>query len=254
MTFTYVDGIIIGLTLLCCIVGYFKGFLHSIASLFNWLVKLIVSFLLCKPFGLFLSKVTPWDNQISSGLLKRFSGFGDSFNANLVGLNPDQLTDHVGKALQDNNIPRFLRGIFKSIFNITPESLEGKAQITLAEIMSGTLAQIIMIAIAFVVIFILLVIVIAIIKVISKKIKARKTVVTKVDRILGLLVGAAKSFLILCVVFGILYLFRNSELFSGLTTTINKSFIGKHVSDLINIIFTKYFNIKDILIKIIEKI
>lgn len=253
MTFTYIDGIFLGILLLLTLIGVFRGFLKTVLSFCGNLVKLIISFFLSKPIATLISNWTRADDNLRARFFDWASGLSDKFNINLVGMNQTELTNHINTALSDASFPRILRGVFSSIFNITPQNIANHQSITIADLVSISLAQFTLIAICFVAIFVLLFILIFVLKRISKKVFERNRFLFKTDRILGAVIGLLQGLFVALVLLSIVSIFKNSEAFSGFFTTLDKSAVTKPLSEFIFRLIDNYFDFNGFLIKTLNK-
>ena len=246
--FTYIDIAILVIVALCVVVGYFRGFVGSIVKLFSGTVKFVISYFLCKPFATLVANITKLDDALFNKFYNWSAGLSGKFTTNLVGMSEEQISTQVSNALSDTKFPRFLRGIFQNIFNINPETINSYEEITISDLMAKTLSMFTLIICSFIFLYILITIVLFLIKHFNKKRLQGQTVLIRRDRRWGAVVGFVKSFVIVVIVFVVLSIFKNSELFSGFYETINKSFLGGPLSRWIFGSVEKYFDFKQMLV------
>lgn len=224
--FSYIDAIILVLFALCILIGIWRGFFRSITKFCGLTVKLIISFILCKPIAKFISKITSIDEHMFDKYSTWASGLSDNFNVNLTTIPDETLNDFINNALADSGVPKIFRGMLRSTLNITPESISSIESITLAELVGEALKNIVLIASCFIVVFIVLCVVIFIVNRLEKRLLKTTRVVSKIDRGLGGVVGAFRAFMYIFSICLILSLFRNVILFESFFESINTSAIG----------------------------
>lgn len=241
MTFTYIDGIYLGIIALFVVLCTVRGFAKTVLNFFGGAVRLLASFFLCKPVALLISKWTSADEKLASKFFTWASGLSEAFNTNLVGMNEVDLESHVNFALSDAKFPRMIRGIFKSLFTITPETIAGHESITMADVVGLAIAKFLLVVICFVALYILFFVVIFILKRILKRVFASNRILFKTDKVLGSVIGLLEGLLVVTVIISILTIFKNSAVFSGFFDTMNKSIIVKPVSNIIFKFIDNYF-------------
>lgn len=241
MTFTYIDGIYLGIIALFIVLCTVRGFAKTVLNFFGGAVRLIAAFFLCKPVALLIGKWTHADERLASKFFAWASGLSEPFNTNLIGMSEVDLESHVNLALSDAKFPRMLRGIFKSLFTITPETIAGHESITMADIVGLAIAKFLLVAICFVGLYILFFVLIFILKRILKKVFAANRVLFKTDKILGAVLGLVEGLFVVTVILSVLTIFKNSAVFSGFFETMNKSVIVKPISNLIFKFIDNYF-------------
>ncbi len=224
--FTFVDALILAFVALSIIIGVWRGFIRSLAKFCGFTVKIILSFLLCKPVAMLVGAITPLDTKLLNKYTTWASELSPDFNANLKTIDQDALGDFIGNALEDGGVPKLFKGLLKNVLNITPETIADVEQITLAELVGKAISELILIAGSFVFIFLFISLLIFILKKIDKHILENTLVASKVSRTLGGIVGAVSAIIGLFSIFMVLSIFRNSSMFAGLNNTINDSIIG----------------------------
>ena len=187
-----IDVIIIALLVILGIVGFKRGFLKSLISLFSWSVCIAIAFFLAK-------YVAGWINGIYN-----FSGMIGGNIASSLRSNNEFFTHAVNEFSSKEDIiahiPSNLNGVLaqliKVVFsnaNVNMESTE-----TIATIVGLSLGQIIMVIIAGILTFIVLKIVLAILSRVFDNI-ARTKFIGTLNKILGFVFGALKAAIIVIV-------------------------------------------------------
>mgnify|MGYP000979486039 CR=1 FL=1 len=150
-----IDLAIIIIILLFTLIGFAKGFMKQVLSVANWLLGLIGSFLLIKPFSALLSK-TEISASINNKVADWIATKGDTFNQ-LVDYN--RVDEQLAEAISELGLPKFIASAITGGFHMT--GAEG--DITLAEALAPTLGSVILSVIAFILLFIILIILLKII-------------------------------------------------------------------------------------------
>lgn len=238
----WVDFVIIGICLLGITIGLWKGFVQSLLSIFGAFANFVLSFLLCKPAATFFIKHTKWDNALADKILSWTSGISGKFDTNMVGMGKAGLKSHINSTLSSKGFPKILQWLFKSTTNITPADLEGKAELTLGQVLSETITIVTFVVGCFLLISLVLFILYFILKKYTKIWIGKNRAVSGVDKGFGVVFGAAKGMLYVCAIFAVLSVFQNSNLLFPLFNAIDKSAIGGPISNWVFDVVGKYFN------------
>lgn len=251
--FTYLDIIVVLLIAISVLLGIIRGFVKSITKLIGSIARLVIAFFLCQPFAKLLQNIFRFDDKIMTKIDLWAEGLSPNFTINLVGMNEYQLDAAITGGLSDSSIPKIFRGMFKNFINLSPENINSYQNITISDLIASSLTNVIMVAIAFVVLyFIVWLVVFLLNKVVDTAIKD-KPILKNTNRILGAVVGLVKSFVVIFIVCGLLYLFRNSFLFSGLFTTLSKSVIAGPISNFIFVFIENNINFSDMIQRYLNK-
>ena len=124
--------------------------------------------------------------------------------------------------------------------------------VSLADIMSKSLAQFITVVTAFMICFLLIYVLLLVLKLITKKLQKSKFVNT-FDRIFGACFGAVKGFLFFVALFVVLSFFSDNGILSSVIGYINESAIGGWLRQNVNVFMNEYINIKQFVIEIVNK-
>lgn len=241
--FWLLDVFIVALILLATLLGAKRGLIGSVAKLMGGFLRLVVAILLAKPFSK-LIMLTKLDEHLFDKLHLKFSGMSDKLNINLVGLNETQLDTVVKDALSDASIPKLFRGFFSNLFQISPETLANSESVTIAQLMSVAVVNIIMIVVSFVVLLLLLWLVVKIIVKLSKRSVKSNTVFAKTNKWLGMLFGFAKGFLIIFTLFIVVAFVSDFSFMQPVVNFINSTFISKGLYFLAEGLIDSSFDIK----------
>lgn len=228
--FTYIDAIILLLLLLCVIFGIVRGFFRSLTKFCGLTVKLVISFILCKPLAKWISGISLIDEHMFEKCSDWASGLASTFNVNLKNVPSADLNGFIKDTLGDGGVPRLFRGLLTSALNITPESIAGVESITLAELVGEALKNLILVAVCFIAIFVVLYLLIWIINAIEKKILRSTKIVSKIDRGFGGAVGVLRAGMYIFGICLVLSIFRNVIIFKDFYSTIDSSLLGGPIS------------------------
>ncbi len=183
----WLDVIVVIIVLIVAFFGLARGFLKSLLKLFGTLVTLIVSILLAKPF---------------STLLENWFGMSSAIGHSLE----PSISSAVGT--DGGSIPNFFLNKFAEILmgqNYWQNYAQGSADPAFITDFSAHIGDIIGVVISVIILYILFRIVIAILERIFDAL-TRNRVVGSVDRVLGLVLGLAKGFLMVGIVCVFVYL------------------------------------------------
>lgn len=212
------DIVVIVLCVLFLLDGLRRGFMRSVISLMGVLVTLLVTVFLAKPFADFLTGFIPFHTWIGDPILTKFS----TINAMTVTV-PATLVEFTS-ALTGAGFPGFISNLIApSLFSAIPEGVQGY---TLAQVVAPFVTNLIVVAIAGVILFILIRIALAILEHFAKKL-TNIQFVKVVDKSLGMVIGAAKGFIVVLFLMTILALMMNLSFMSPVKAQLEKSTVSK---------------------------
>ena len=240
------DLIIVLFILLSVFIGVRRGLIGSLAKLLSGALRLVLSIILARPFVSLLS-LTSIDEHLFDKLHLKFSALSNKFNVNIVGMNQDDLNRFTSEALVDADIPKLFRSFFQEIFSISPETIASRESVTIAEMMSTTVVNIIMLVFSFVFLTVLLWLVSKLIIKWSRGNTKKTTVFAKTNKWLGAVFGFVKSILIIFIVFiGISFL-SGFGFMQGVTAYIESTFLSKWLYRLALALINSSFDLKSML-------
>jgi len=245
----WIDIIIIAIIIVFVGIGFYKGFVFSLLSVFSSSINFFLSVFLAKPVTGLLNSWFGLEGAISNGFAAKFSSATPLFDVNMVGMTKSEISSHITKALKEGELP--FKKILNSMLSVTPEKLEGKVSCTLNDILSRAFGSFFSLIIGFLITFILIYLVLFIISLITKK--AREIDGIRItDRILGVLFGLVKGFLTVAFLFAILSFFNEDGALRSVFEYINSSAIGSWIYNNVNDIVDKYLNFNAVL-KAVQK-
>ncbi len=180
-----IDIVIVALIVIFAIIGYRKGFLQSLISLFSWVVCLVVAIFAAK-------YVAQWINGIYD-----FSGFIGDKIANGLNSIDEMFTKPISAYSSANdiisNLPSDMNGLLKQLIKVvfSNANFDNTSEETVASFVGGALGHICMIIISAILTFIALKIVIALLSRLFDNI-SRTKILGGLNKILGLLFGVLK--------------------------------------------------------------
>jgi len=199
-TIGIIIDVVIGLILLICgIIGYKKGFLHSVLSLFSWTVCVIVAVFVAKYVANWINGIYDVSSligkEIENGLINSNEFFTMAINAF-----KDYPTAGGGANNIISSIPEGTNGLVRKIIELvfTHTSIDMDSQQTIASFLGASLGHICMIIISGIVVFIALMIIVALLRKIFDKITKTK-ILGGLNKILGLVLGLAKAAVIVII-------------------------------------------------------
>lgn len=175
------------------IIGFKKGFLHTIISLFSWVVCLIIAFFTAKYVASWINGIYNFSNLIGNGITKSFAGMGEVFTQ---AINTFESKDALVAAATGASSNGLLDQLIKVVFNNS--SVDMTSTETVASFLGASLGHIIMVIISGILVFIVLKIVVALLTKLFDKI-AKTKVLGTLNKILGLILGVVKAGLIIVV-------------------------------------------------------
>lgn len=214
-----VDLIIIGLIVLCVLLGYKKGLTKCIIKILSFVIAIIVAFVLFKPISGFVINNTKIDDNIKNSIVELVQN--------------DVSED--GKVNEDSSLP-------KSIVNHINEEIqtsvnETKITVvnTVAEQVSKTIVNVGVAIGLFIITRIALIFVSAISSMVTDL-----PIIKQFDKAGGIIYGLLEALIIIFIIFAVISFISPMIEGSGLITAINKSIIGSIFYNnnlLLNIIF-----------------
>ena len=218
-----IDIVIIVLVSLFALVRFAKGFLSSLISLFGWALTLGLSILVCKPVASFIDSVT----QLS-GFMNTWIHDGlNSLTNNVLDVT---FTTGMDVSTLFNNIPAILKGIAQDIIDKAIASGAIIENTNLLAYLTEILTGVAMILVGVIVSFILIKIALAILSKIFNAITRNRSV-NGLDKLLGLVFGAAKAAVILAIACVGVYLVNMTPIATTVNNEIDKNPVANYIYD-----------------------
>jgi len=253
----WIDAIIIVVLLVFMAFGIKKGFMFSVIDLFGFFVNFVIAVFLTGPIRTLLG-LMGMESGIAGAFYGRYAGFGEAFTTNLIQYQHDygNVTDFVNQTINNSPMNGFSKKLFNGTINnnLAQKLAESSNEsVSLADIMSKSLAQFFTVVTAFIVSFILIYAALLIFKAICKKIQ-ELSVANVFDKIFGALFGILKGFMFFVLIFAVLSFFSDNGLLQPVISYINKSAIGGWLRLNVNTFMVKYIDIKQFIIDILQRL
>ena len=241
-----IDIVLVGIIVICAIIGLVRGFFKSILSLVGTIVSIIISLLLAKTVANALIGVNPFkwffggegvvSGWINNGLVKLSPGtFGTTFS----GGSGSELTANMTEA----GIPAFFSKILAG--PISKHDFSGQT-LTLAEIVAPMIANVIWLIVVTILLFIVLRIIIGLLNKFFKFLTKNKAI-SGMNRVLGFVVGAAKGVIVTAAILFVAALFPHSKFLMPFNEALDKTVIAKPFNSVVYEYVGKNVNLDKIL-------
>ena len=189
-----IDVFVLLLLVFFTIVGYYKGFLRTILSLFGTVGSLVVAYLTKNVIANFLNDWFGWGTSIANVVMKQVSTLSQDFISVEGGTNEELVT-----IINNSKVGL----IYKKIFSmIVPDEILQPT--TVAGCVGNVVGNLALVVISFVLVFVLIKLIVFILNKILKKIP-RRSVIGKANQILGSVIGLVNGLIAVVTIFVIVY-------------------------------------------------
>lgn len=175
------------------IIGFRKGFLHSVISLFSWAACLTVAIFTAKYVAGWINGIYNFSALIGNGIEKSFTGMHEVF---AQAINTFESKDALLASAMDASSNGLLDQLIKVVFSNSAVDMASTQ--TVASFLGASLGQIIMVVISGILVFIVLKIAVHLLTKLFDKI-AKTKILGTLNKILGLILGAVKAGLVIVV-------------------------------------------------------
>lgn len=188
----FIDVIIVAVLVIMGLIGFKKGFLKSVISLFSWSVCLIVAILLAKYVAGWINGIFDFSGLIGNKIADSLSSSNEYFNL--------AISSFGGKENIIAQIPESTGGLMKQAIKLvfSKGNVDLTSNESVSTVVGANLGQICMVIISGILIFIVLKIAIAILSKLFDNI-ARTKVLGGLNKTLGLVFGLLRAGLIIVV-------------------------------------------------------
>lgn len=200
-----IDGIILGLLILCILIGYKKGLTKCIIKILSFVIAIVVAAVLFKP----ISNVVIEKTQID-----------DNIRNSIVGI-VEKDVEEKGKVGEETNLPQ-------SMVNYINETIEEnihETKVTIVNNVSDKIATTIINVGVAIILFILARIALIFVSTLSSII-TDLPIIKQFDKLGGIVYGLVEALIIIFVVFAIISFISPMIESSGFIEAINKSVLG----------------------------
>lgn len=187
-----IDILLIAVVVILGIIGLKKGFFKSIISLLSWSVCLIVAVLLAKYVASLLNHIYNFSGLIGGKIESGLLGYNEFFTKSV---NTYTSSEELIAAIP-NDINKLLHKLIEVVFKSSSVNFESEASI--ANVVGASLGQICMVIISAILLFLLLMLIVKLLSKFLDKL-AKLKIVGAVNKILGLVFGVTKAFIIVIV-------------------------------------------------------
>lgn len=220
------DIVVICIVVLVALIGFSKGFMSSLLSFIGNLGTLIASFYLAKPVTSFLNSIFGISSAIGNALNTQITNYFTDF-ANLSG--SEIMANHCSAS-----------GILKTAFSlfIKPETMYESDEILVSSL-SNFAGGVITMAISMILCFIIIRLAIFFLAKIFDSIKKKSVAINGLDRVLGLILGAAKGLIFIAIVCIIASLLQSVP---AVANALDSVFTGSNVAKPLYDFITSFVN------------
>lgn len=230
------DIVVFAIFLIFCIVGMARGFMKSLTKLLGSFLSLIIAMLLCNSVCVLICQ-TPLDEWMVRQFQGVYEGMGESMKVLVSAGN----TDTIAASLSGIGVPGFIAKLLAGPMNsLIPEGLTPSVGLLLA----GFTSQAILSLAVTIVLFVLIRLFVKMLNVFIHFV-LKDYLLRVFDRILGLLFGAVKAFLLMCVLLTVGSYFITQSYASAVRTQLEEGKIAGIVynHNIVLMLFEKYVNI-----------
>lgn len=184
-----VDVAIVALIVILAFIGLHKGFFKSVLSMISTVVVIVVSVIFASPLAKIINRIYDFTGLMAKGLCKSIAGMGTFYS--------QPIPEGVSGVDVVNSIPSSTNGFLKKLMSyvlkpLSANEIQGE---TVANIVSGAFAAVIMAIITGVLLFIAIKIVLSLASRLFDNI-TRNRVMGTINKLLGFAFGAVKGLLI----------------------------------------------------------
>lgn len=189
-----IDVAIIAVLLIFSIIGFKKGLLKSVLSLFSWFVCILIAFFTAKYVAGWINGIYDFSGLIGNSISKSLNKTSEFF-AQSINVYEASGKDALIKAIP-NDINGLLQQLIKVVFTNTKVDMSSTDSIGL--VVGSSLGHICMVIISGILVFIVLKIIVKLLSKLFDNIERTK-VLGGLNKILGLVLGLAKAAIIVIV-------------------------------------------------------
>lgn len=226
------DLILFAFLILFSIIGFYKGFLRGLLSLFGFIGSAIIAFLTRNFFANLLNKAFGWGTVFADFIMKQVGNLNQAFVVEQFGDSTSMLN-----AVNSSDINVIYKKIFERF--ILQADFTGGA-LTIGDIVSSAISSLILKVIAVILVFVVFRILVVILNLVLKKLP-KKNIFGAFDRTLGILVGGLKGLIVISV---LLILFNVVCMIPSVSEKvfpiIESSYVTKPLLDFINTFILKF--------------
>lgn len=171
------------------IIGFKKGLLKSILSLFSWAVCILIAIFAAKYVAGWLNGIYDFSGWIGGKIANGLDGMNDVFSQSINSFNSTD-SGVILAALEESGLNNFLLQVVKVVFSNSNVDMTSEA--TVSNVVGSSLGYICMLVISGILVFIVLKIVLALLSKLFDNI-ARTKILGGLNKLLGLCFGLLKA-------------------------------------------------------------
>ncbi len=183
-----IDVVLVTILVIFGIIGFNKGFLKSLISLFSWVVCLVIAIFTAKYVASWINGIYDFSSLIGGKIAESLSSTNDFFSQTIASFeSKDAILEGINNIEGLNGV---LKQIIRMVFSNT--NVDMTSEETVGAIAGASLGHVIMIIIAGVLVFIVLKIIVAILSRLFDNIERTK-ILGGLNKVFGLIFGVLKA-------------------------------------------------------------
>ncbi|MBR2909560.1 MAG: CvpA family protein [Clostridia bacterium] len=239
----WIDIAILIIMLIFITIGFWRGFMFSIISMFSAFINFTIALLLTRPVTNLINSWFRLEGALTNAFENKLSSLSNGFNTNLVGMSNSQIADHISSTLNESNFP--FKKLFTNFLDIKASAIEGKTSLTLNDILSKSFGSFFSLIICFVIIFLLIYLILFLLSKLSTKAKEVEGI-RITDRILGVFFGIIKGALVVIGLFAVLSFFKEDGVLEPVFKYISQSQMSNWIYSNVNLLVDKYITLEQL--------
>ena len=202
-----IDAIVIGILILCIVIGYRKGLTGSLLKIISFVLALVIAFVLFKPVSTFIIDKTDWDENLEQGIRDTI-------------LSSDKQEELISQE-ENKNMPE----VMINYINKTVEEAGNEAKEAVADATARQVAIMIINSGVWFALFLVSRIVLIFVRGLANII-TNLPIIKQFDKIGGIIYGLVEAFIIIYGILAVLSFASPVVSGTGILEAVQKSFIG----------------------------
>lgn len=202
-----IDAIVIGILILCIVIGYRKGLTGSLLKIISFVLALVIAFVLFKPVSSFIIDKTNWDENLEQGIRDTI-------------LSSDK-QEELSSQEENKNMPE----VMINYINKTVEEAGNEAKEAVADATARQVAIMIINSGVWVALFLVSRIVLIFVRGLANII-TNLPIIKQFDKLGGIIYGLVEAFVIIYGILAVLSFVSPVVSGTGILEAVQKSFIG----------------------------
>lgn len=202
-----IDAIVIGILILCIVIGYRKGLTGSLLKIISFVLALVIAFVLFKPVSSFIIDKTNWDENLEQGIRDTI-------------LSSDK-QEELSSQEENKNMPE----VMINYINKTVEEAGNEAKEAVADATARQVAIMIINSGVWFALFLVSRIVLIFVRGLANII-TNLPIIKQFDKLGGIIYGLVEAFIIIYGILAVLSFVSPVVSGTGILEAVQKSFIG----------------------------